>query len=770
MPDDQYYLRIKEKAAPGLFKIPQVRAVGLGPKFVGGRPVGRLAIQVYVKSKLPQSSLKAEEIIPEFIDDVPTDVLIWARTASIQGPKVDDCRVGVIQGAKEILTGPTPTDMELTSASHGLFDRAVIRITGDGSITNIPYRVTVKDPDTFIVPIIENGRDKRPVNIPYVANSARWINVSNFDNLCCSPSGPIESISPAGKVKIRSTAHGLVKGDRVKISKARLPLEPAIHKIERNDNDNFTLVGANPSDFSGTPTGWRWLKVGMAPAGPITAVSRGNPVVISAPGHGLAEKDKVIIITNDGVTIANLDNLIRRDIGPYEIKPLNPDSFSIPGVDATGWGPPTNDFAGAWIKVIDDRKNYGRKWGGIRLEVKGPEKETVEKTSTNNNASSPLATTVRPSGERVRVETKLGTGTLGCIAIDNFSGKKVLLSNAHVLNNGTTDDFTVHHPTHYQSSKSCSNNIIAEKIRMVHGEDAVHHFTLDAAIAKFDPDEGKYDPFIVDIGPVKGVAPIAASEIINADYRVWKRGAQTGITEGLVISTNFGFTSTQDGRIYRNQLHVHPVSGAFRGFINIQGDSGSVLVNKDNRVVGLIHSATDVGGGIANPINEVELGLNIKIWTEADLVTAGEEPIDPTKQTSEVVLPDLFANTVAELSATEAGNNLAVIVNSHVVEVMHMIEANKKFATLWHRNHGPEVMKRMREAIAARNERVPVLIQGQSLQEIGINILGALKRFGSPELSEHVEEYQQLVLRFLNMTYEDFLELLQRNPQLFPKT
>src|SRR6185436_2928389 len=103
-----------------------------------------------------------------------------------------------------------------------------------------------------------------------------------------------------------------------------------------------------------------------------------------------------------------------------------------------------------------------------------------------------------------------------------------------------------------------------------------------------------------------------------------------------------------------------------------------------------------------------------------DLVTAGEPPIDPTLQTSEVVLPDLFANTVAELSATEAGNNLAVIVNSHVVEVMQMIETNKKFAALWHRNHGPEVMKGLREAIAARNERLPSSIQGQSSQEIGI--------------------------------------------------
>jgi hypothetical protein len=768
MHDDQYYIRIKEKAAPGLFRIPGVRAVGLGPKFVGGRPVGKLAIRVYVESKVPKSSLTAEETIPEFIDDVPTDVSLWATTASVQGPKVDGCNVGVITAAAEIPTGSTVTHMELTSAAHKLFDNAVIRITGDAALESKTYIVTVKDPDTLVVPIIENGLDKRPVSIPYTANSARWINVSNLDNLCCCPSGPIQTITTGAKVVITSPDHGLVKGDRVKISKARLPLEPAIHKIERDDKDNFTLVGAKPADFTGIPTGWSWRKVSMAPAGQITAVSRTNPVVISAPKHGLVEKDKVIIITNDAVTNSNLDNLLNRNIGPYEIKLVNPDSYSIPGVDATGWNPSAANFFGAWIKVIDDRKNYGRKWGGIRVEVKESEKATVQRTPTTSG-SSPLTTNVNPQGEKVRVQIKLGTGTLGCIAIDKLSGKKVLLSNAHVIVTGT-DDFTVHHPTHYQSSKSCSNNIIAEQIRFVHGEDAVHNFTLDAAIAKFDPDEGKYDPFIVDIGPVKGVDTIRPTDIVNADVRVWKRGAQTGITEGIVIDASFDLPVGDDGRAYRNQLLVQPVSGRFRGLICIHGDSGSVLVNKDNKVVGLIHKADAAGHGIASPINEVELGLNIRIFTEADLVTAGEGPIDPTKQTSEVVLPDLFANTVAELSGTEAGNNLAVIVNSHVVEVMHMIESNKKFATLWHRNHGPEFMKRLREAIAARNERIPAVIQGQSLQEIGINIFEALKRFGSPALAKHVEEYQHLVFRFVSMTYEEFLELLERNPQLVPKT
>jgi len=772
MPDDQYYLRTKEKAAPELFKIPQVRAVGLGPKFVDGRAVGKLAIRVYVESKLPLASLRAEEIIPAFIDDVPTDVLEWQEPVNIQSEiTVDDCRAGVIENAVGISTGPTVTHMEITSPAHGLFNNAVIRVRGAGSITSLPYSVTVKNSDAFTIPIIENGLDVPPVRIPYAPNSARWINVSTLDNLCCCPTGTIEFVGTTDKVTIGSNGHGLRNGDRVKIGKGRLPLESQIYKVERTDKDNFILVGAKPSDFGGTPTGWSWRKVSIAPTGRITRVEMKNPVIIHSPNHGLVKNDKIVILTIQNITVEKLDNHLNEGIPPYSIAVTGPNTFTIPGVDATGWGSPdlANDFIGTWIKITEDSRKYDRTWGGIRIEVEESSTESVQ-ASPAQAASSPLRTTINPQGgggPTVTRRVKLSAGTLGCLAIDNISQKKVLLSNAHVIFSGS-NDMEVHHPTYYESSWSCSSHRIAEKTKMVNGPDADHGFTVDAAVAKFDPDEGKYDPYIVDIGPIKGTAQINPTDILNADYRVWKRGAQTGITEGIVTDASLDFQYKNIS--WKNQLQIEPIAGNFRGFMAVFGDSGSVFVNKENHVVGLLFVATSVGGARANKIDEVEKALKITIWTEPALISDGGDPIDRDAQSTAAAIPDLFAATAAELSSIEGGANLSVIINSHVAEVRHLMEVNRRFAATWHRSHGPELMKRLRQAIAARTEPLPAFIQERPLRAVMTDIFEALIKYGSPELAGHVEQHRQLALQFLNLSYEELLQLLRLNPQLLPRT
>jgi hypothetical protein len=344
------------------------------------------------------------------------------------------------------------------------------------------------------------------------------------------------------------------------------------------------------------------------------------------------------------------------------------------------------------------------------------------------------------------------------------------LSNAHVIYSGTDND-EVHHPDFYTSSRSCSKHKIAQRVRQVFGPDPAHPgITVDAAIAKFDPDKGKYDPFIVDIGPVKGTAPVTQAETRNGDYRVWKRGAQTGITEGIIVDNALTFTSSEDKIEWRNQLQIQPISGLFRGFMSVHGDSGSVAVNKDNKIVGLLSKARQGGEATANPIADVENALQIKIWKEGDPISADEVPIDPGTQVATAGITDLFSSTLAELSSTEAGSLLAVIIKSHIAEVMNLTETNKKFAATWHRNNGPELMQRFREAIEVRTRPMPARIQGIPFRELLTNISTALKKFGSPELAEHAKEYEGLVLHLLTLSYEDMLLYLERNPTLVTMT
>ncbi|MDR4461768.1 MAG: serine protease [Nitrospirales bacterium] len=771
-PDHRTSAQIKQEAERWLFEIPGVRGVALGPKFVADRAIGKLAIQVFVESKRSRVALDAGEVIPEFIEGIPTDVWEWRRSVDTQHDiTVDDCPTGLIEQATAISSGSTVTHLEIHSTAHGLFDNARVHITGAnaGINTHLSYPVVIVNDDTFRIPVQENGQDMTPVVLPYVANSARWINACTLENLCCCPTGEITFIGILDdKISIGSPRHGLLSGDRIKIRRAPLLLRPPIHVVKRIDADNFELVGSDPAEFAGGPNGWRWRKVSLAPTGRITRIQMTNPIVLDSAAHGLEKGDRIVIQTVRDVTVAHLDNHINRAIGPYRVEIVDADRFRLPGVDATGWGSPNlqDDFLGSWIKVVEDLRKYGRKWGGIRIEMKESETQTVQGTPASS-ASSPLTTSIRPGGTAVRVRVELGTGTLGCLAIDDATGKPVLLSNAHVLFSGTDND-EVHHPDYYVSSRTCSKHKIAVRLRQVHGEDpAQAGRTVDAAIARFEPDDRAYDPFIADIGPIEDTAQISDADLVNGDYRVWKRGAQTGITEGIVVSRDFTFHDQETNIQWRNQLRIRPMHGEFRGFMTVHGDSGSVLVNDQNRVVGLLSKALSGGAATANPIRDVELALGIKIWNIHDAVAAGDEPVEPGKgQTATVGIPDLLAGTLAELSASETGNHLAVVVRSHLDEAIQLMEMNKKFATLWHRNHGPELMQHLREAIERRNQRMPSSIEGRSLHELVTAILDALRKFGSAELVAHVNEHEQLVLHLLNCTYEEMLQFLKGNARL----
>lgn len=769
---DNHFIRIKEQAAPFLFKIPGVRGVGVGPKYVQGRAIGILAIQVFVETKRKISEIKDEDIIPRFIEDIPTDVWEWHKPGNMAAEiTVDDCRTGNIASIKQLPSASNFTDLEITSPTHGLFDDARVAITGFGPTPSPAFRVKVIDDDRFSIHIIENGNEISPLTLPYTSNSANWLTISNFDTLCCCPGGPIPTVTTGESVEITSAAHGLIDGDRIKIKRTRPKLDSKIYKIKKVDDNNVKLLNATAADVAGIPSGWEWRKVSIAPSERIHRIEMKNPIVIHSTRHSLADKDKIVISILDLPLRAKLDNLLDRNKPPYEVKVVSDDSFTLAGIDATGFGLPDlqNDFLGSWIKIIEDNKKYDRRWGGIRIEMKDSETETVQRTPTTPGSSPLTPRNQDQTQETVHVQVKLSTGTFGCIATDDLSGKKVLLSNAHVLFSGTDND-EVHHPNYYVSSKTCSKHKIATRVRQVFGIDPAHpDLTVDAAIANFDPDNHKYDPFIADIGLVKGVHNITPQEIAKGDFRVWKRGAQTGITEGIVVSVAFDFPDAKDNVTWKNQIQIRPVSGLFAGFMAVHGDSGSVVVNNENKVVGLLFKAFEGGGATANHIDHVQTALKIKIWKEGDPIAAGDEPIDPQKQKTTVGIPQLFANTIAELSMTESGSSFVGVVRFHYPEVINLMASNKKFAVAWHRNHGPELMRRLRETIEERNIPMPPLINGVPFREFVINIFNALKKFGSARLAEDVDKYERFFLQLLGFTYEGMLQLFQRDVQFARK-
>ena len=65
---------VKRKHEAMLLALPNVVALGVGPKVIDGRPTDVRAIRVFVSRKVPADQLKPEERIPAELDGVPVDV------------------------------------------------------------------------------------------------------------------------------------------------------------------------------------------------------------------------------------------------------------------------------------------------------------------------------------------------------------------------------------------------------------------------------------------------------------------------------------------------------------------------------------------------------------------------------------------------------------------------------------------------------------------------------------------------------------------------
>jgi hypothetical protein len=65
---------VKERVEDELLQRQGVVGVDINEKVVGGRPTGELSVVVYVEEKKPKADLAEDELIPEEIDGIPTDV------------------------------------------------------------------------------------------------------------------------------------------------------------------------------------------------------------------------------------------------------------------------------------------------------------------------------------------------------------------------------------------------------------------------------------------------------------------------------------------------------------------------------------------------------------------------------------------------------------------------------------------------------------------------------------------------------------------------
>jgi hypothetical protein len=382
----------------------------------------------------------------------------------------------------------------------------------------------------------------------------------------------------------------------------------------------------------------------------------------------------------------------------------------------------------------------------------------------------------------------LAAGTLGCfVHLKSDPSTKLLLTNHHVLYKDPAEKGSG--PDVGQPDTSCSwcckSGVIGETT------DGVSDENVDCAIARLNtrrpaiqrlpgvgPDvNGRNEDLITGVPQEVDVAGTPSAVWIGEPVR--KVGRTTGPTSGVVIAVNQPVPVHNGAFEMKNQILIRPEAGrkTSTGFLDFAdgGDSGSVLINRFNQVVGLIHKAADFREDSRNkppwrywaaacPIHRVMEALRIEVFPSPDAITK-DTPATPSVPTpTGALLPGtgivahqlteqdraraaVLDRIVASLESSPLGSEVLRLYHLHQSEIRRLVNHDRKVKVVWHRNRGPAFLAKLLAGMRDTNQPIPKQIDdipielalrrmSEALQERAMAPLAALAKDRLPAVLE----------------------------------
>jgi hypothetical protein len=393
---------------------------------------------------------------------------------------------------------------------------------------------------------------------------------------------------------------------------------------------------------------------------------------------------------------------------------------------------------------------------------------------------SPLIGGISITNFKTDASNQLGVGTLGCFAtLNGVSGPEnvVLLSNNHVLagNNAVNGD-TIYQPRHIDNAGTISIDSTQERrnpIGKIHniGQQGIFSYTypsesaqdyfLDCAIAKLDicisswcntncGVSYKNEIRELNIGGnsrLEDVARVAQSDLGSGDYVVHKVGRTTSKTTGKVIDTIA--LDASGGRM----LYIEATQPDCNGVTQFadHGDSGSVVVNAQNRVVGLLYAkdSANAARALASHIHPVMAYLNITP------ITTANPPVGPAGQTlndAEGIFSGI--NHTVEVRErflnTRKGAEIYQQILDHRQEVIGLVNHRRPVTVAWHRSKGPAFLAHFVNNARDPVHLIPFEVEGVTRDQMIRRMAEVLTQHGSQELRRVLQHYLDEVMGFIS--------------------
>lgn len=393
---------------------------------------------------------------------------------------------------------------------------------------------------------------------------------------------------------------------------------------------------------------------------------------------------------------------------------------------------------------------------------------------------SPLIGGISITNFKTNAANQIGSGTLGCFAtLNGVSGPEnvVLLSNNHVLtSNGAVNGDTIYQPRYIDNAGTINIDPTQERrnpIGKIHnvGQQRPYSYTypsetaqdyfLDCAIAKLDicisswcntncGVSYKNEIRGLNIGgnsKLEDVARVAQSDLSSGDYVVYKVGRRTSKTTGRVIDTTA--IDPSGGRALYIEATQANCNGAMQ--FSDEGDSGSAIVNAQNKVVGLLYA-----GDSANPARTLACHIHpVMAYLSITPITTANPPVGPAGQTLNDV-EGVFTgiNHTTEVRerflSTRKGAEIYQQILDHRQEVIALVNHRRPVTVAWHRSQGPTFLAHFVNNARDPLHLIPFEVEGITRDQMIRRMAEILTQHGSEALQQVIQSYLDEVMGFIN--------------------
>jgi len=372
-------------------------------------------------------------------------------------------------------------------------------------------------------------------------------------------------------------------------------------------------------------------------------------------------------------------------------------------------------------------------------------------------------------------QNRLGLGTLGFLAtIDGVEGPDniAFVSNRHVLgvNNAMVGD-TVYQP---DGNATLPNNSIGKILKLQEinnykytypgpGETEKEYW-IDCATAQINicisscchTNCGEtFGNWIngLNANGSNVIADVGRAQVNDVVYKV---GRSTRRTKGIVRRVDYLLPGAAGIPDAKNLIFIEPLEPDCNGILRFSddGDSGAAIITDQGKLVGILHTVADQPHP---PLPLNALACHIAPVLDALKVT-------PITRAHPVLNNSAAVTTMAEVAAVTDGRRTQArqlreqflslpegpsawqLIDEHRIEVIRLVNHNRRVMVAWRRNQGPAFLNRAINNARDPQETIPAEIEGITRQALLGSMGDVLAEQGSPGLREAIQCYRQRVL------------------------